>query len=64
MLPPHKTLKYLPKKSTVAPRGAPQAKSVVIAEAAQELKFRELKAKSRVNPAPLRVLGRNGDACA
>lgn len=57
MLPPHKTLKPMPKKIAIAPRGAPSVKADLIAATSDELKVHALKQRARVNPAPLRVLG-------
>lgn len=58
MLPPHKTLKPMPKKIAVAPRGSPAANASAIAATAEDVLVRSLKQKARVIPAPLRVLGR------
>lgn len=64
MLPPHKTLKPMPKKIAVSPRGAPGAKAASIAAEVEEQKARSLKQKARVSPAPLRVLGKpEADVC-
>lgn len=59
MLPPHKTLKPMPKKAAIVPRGSPAAKATAIMAEAEELKVHALKQKSRVSPAPLRVLGKD-----
>jgi hypothetical protein len=64
MLPPHKTLKPMPKKVATAPRGSPSNKATLIAQEAEEQKARSLKQKARVAPAPLRVLGGKADADA
>ena len=64
MLPPHKTLKPMPKKIAVAPRGAPVVKASAILAEAEDHKIRTLKQKGRVNPAPLRVLGKDQPAAS